>query len=98
MYSVLFSDGMATSFTCATHLQSRKSGYPIQCSFLKADGHLFDSSQGVAIPNSYSFCRIGGHFLYVLYYNVLYCIIPYYQAFTRYHTILNYSVVYYHIS
>jgi len=28
MYSVLLSDGMTTSFTCATHLQSINRGYP----------------------------------------------------------------------
>ena len=55
MDSVLSSDGMATSFTCATHLQSRKSGYPIHCSVLREDGHLFNLSQGVAIPGCYSF-------------------------------------------
>ena len=27
-------------------------------------------SQGVAIPSSFSFCRIGGHLLHVLYYSV----------------------------
>ena len=35
MYSVLFSDGMVTCFTCATPLRSRKSGYPIHYSFFE---------------------------------------------------------------
>jgi len=71
---------MATSFTCATHLQSRKSGYPIHCSFFRGDGHLLNLSQGVTIPSRFSFWRMGGHLLHVLYYSALYGIRQWYQV------------------
>ena len=80
IYHVPFSDGMATSFACATHLQSRTSGYPIHLSFLRGDGHLLHLSLGVAIPIYLHFWRMGGHLLHVRYYNVIACIIPNYQV------------------
>ena len=97
IYSVLFSDGIATSFACATHLQSRTSGYPIHCFFLRGDGHLLNLSQGVDIPSCFSFWRMDCHLRHVLYYNVLYCIIPYYQllqGIPRYDTIIHHVILY----
>ena len=89
--------GMATSFTCATHLQSRKSGYPIHCSFFKGDGHLLNLSQGVAIPSRFSFWRMGGHILHVLYYSALYCINNNIRCYNVLYYIILYNMMVYDI-
>ena len=66
MNSVPCSDGMATFFACATHRQSRGSGYPHPL-FLFERGWppplliTYLKVEGADIPICFSFWRIGGH-------------------------------------